>query len=369
MRYLLVLLVWVGVVQVAIAQLPNTVFYDSLNAPAHEGDLDLELNSLGFLRNTEYFNKYQLGSTLFGMHLVPKLKYQVGNGLSLHAGAFIRQDFGSGGVQWAEPLFTIRYDHGPFSLLFGSIEGALRHNLSEPLYDFEIMFRRRFEQGIQFKWSTERLFAEAWIDWQRATYQGSQTKEAFWAGSTGSWAIAKSRRWTTEVAWQITAYHVGGQLDTTSLPTVTQTNLSPILRIQHHSGENTLKAEYQLINQQSSGSFTTVAPGRSFAQLATLSFHRKGLCLMLNYWTTDGFYSLQGGPIYQSFSVIYPNPPQVDPKRNLLWLRVMADIPLAPATTLTLRAEPFYDFSSGALEYAYGFYINSRIGQTIFRIK
>jgi hypothetical protein len=86
---------------------------------------------------------------------------------------------------------------------------------------------------------------------------------------------------------------------------------------------------------------------------------------MANYWQTEGFYSLQGGSVYQSFSSIDPNTPIVSPKRELIWLRVLADIPLSASTSLTLRAEPFLDLATGLVEYSYGFYINSRIIQRL----
>ncbi len=364
MKKLFLLLLLFMTARSGFAQLPNEVFYDSLST-GEEGELQLGLRVLGYIRNTEYFNDYQAGATLFGLHVLPTVHYTAGSGISLHAGAFVRQDFGSGGIQWVQPIFTIRYDKGRFSMLFGSIEGALRHGLAEPLYDFDNLIRRRIEQGAQFKWKSTRLSAEAWIEWQQATYQGSQSKEAFWAGSTGAFAFIKSKSWVAEAAWQITAYHVGGQLDTMNQPTITQMNLSPILRIIHNSETFQWKAEYQYLHQQSTGSFEAIPTGLGQGHLASLSMKRKGLCLMANYWQTEGFYSLQGGSVYQSFSSIDPNTPIVSPKRELIWLRVLADIPLSASTSLTLRAEPFLDLATGLVEYSYGFYINSRIIQRL----
>jgi hypothetical protein len=81
-----------------------------------------------------------------------------------------------------------------------------------------------------------------------------------------------------------------------------------------------------------------------------------GLTVMGSYWHSDKFLSFNGGGFYPSISE--QRPERVDRQREIFMLRFLYDVKVADGLNFTLRAEPFYDTYSKAIEYSYGFYFN-----------
>ncbi len=358
------------------AQWINTVFYDSIRSTSEPG-LYVDLRGSGFFRNTEYFNDLVKGSTLFGYHALPTLSLVPSERFTLQAGLFARQDFGDFARTDVKPLLSLKYSHKGFTLIFGTLEGALRHELAEPLYDFEQWINRRQEQGVQIQyWKPNRLKIDAWIDWQQATYPFASQREAFWAGTTGFLRLSDGDQWYINLPWQATAYHIGGQVDTSSASTITQLTAGLGLRLGRKLGnEKQLYAEYLYFGHSNSGNFDFIKNSTGDAHLMSFVFQRKGLQIHLNHWIAWQFYNFQGGPIYRSFSVINAEPKFNAAYRNMTWLRAGYDFILSDELVCTLRAEAYYDPSiniegqrKSTVEYGYGLYLNYRIAYKLMDV-
>src|ERR1043166_7415655 len=101
----------------AFSQPDNTYLHDRISIqPNDSQQFGASIYMMGFMRNTEYFNQIELGRTLFGYQLQPKIYYQLHPMLKFEAGVFTRYDFG-GGFSQISPTFSIKGQKGNFSMI------------------------------------------------------------------------------------------------------------------------------------------------------------------------------------------------------------------------------------------------------------
>ncbi|HWJ03111.1 MAG TPA: hypothetical protein VNU93_05485, partial [Verrucomicrobiae bacterium] len=94
----------------AYAQIEYPLFKDSATFRQEDtGTLSLEVESMPYLRNYEYFGDIPLSYTLFGYQLMPQLKYQLNEHFALKGGLFLRREFGRSGYTDIAPVFTAKY--------------------------------------------------------------------------------------------------------------------------------------------------------------------------------------------------------------------------------------------------------------------
>ena len=348
---------------VTYAQLNNQALEKRLEIkPEYEHDLRLGLDVLGFSRNNEYTNDIADGYTLFGYHLNPKLVYFPSKFVRLEAGALLWKDFGATGYHQVLPTFTLKLQKEHYQFLFGNLQANVSHRYIEPLYDFEKLLNDPLENGLQFIWHRDKLYLDAWIDWQRMIYRGDPFREEIEGGLS-----AEQRLWENENGWRIglpfqfTALHKGGQIDSSQLPLVTMFNGAAGLKIEKKLPGKFWKAlrteNYYLIYQDFSHS--RLAPFTSGKGIyLNLGVDTKVQNVLLSYWRGNGYIAEQGGRLFQSVSTTYTKPNYMEKNRELLILRFSHDLPITDDITLTLRLEPLYDLNNPQLEFSNSLYLH-----------
>ncbi|QJX46054.1 hypothetical protein HMJ29_03510 [Hymenobacter taeanensis] len=360
---ILTLVAWLGSVGQSVGQLNNSAFTHALPVgPAYDHQLRLDVQGFLFNKDNEYFNKIDPGLTYFGAQLAPRLVYFPSANLRLEAGVFIWKDYGTPRLRQVRPLFTVKYQQGPHSLLFGNIQGNLYHGYIEPLFDFERVITNRLEEGVQYLYQTPRTHLDAWVNWQRQQYRFSNFQEEVAGGlATEHRVLGDSTGWLLRVPFQFTATHRGGQLDTIDVPLQTLFNLATGLRVRkalpyefvsavHFDGYVTYFNDY---------SFTKALPFESGTGLyLNAGVDTRLSNLQLAYWHGSGFISPLGGRLYRSISVSTADPDYVEKQRQLLILRVLRDYRLPGNLILTTRFEPLYDLNNGLFDFSFALYLN-----------
>ena len=130
--------------------LHNQVFKEYSISNAQAGDVYLELETLGFFKNNEYFHEFVDGFSLFGFNPKPKIVFFLSPEWSLEFGLSSIWHFGKNRWRQTEPIGTVRWESNGNRFLFGSIENANKHQLIEPLSAFELRLTQPVENGLQF---------------------------------------------------------------------------------------------------------------------------------------------------------------------------------------------------------------------------
>lgn len=346
-------------------QLDNRPFYQTDTIPKGEvGQFHFHFDQLSFFRNNEYFSKITDGYTLFGNHLIPTLQYQVHPKLRLEGGFFLWQDFGGKGFQQISPIFTARFHHRSNQILMGSLDGGLAHQLIEPLYNFENQFLRRLEYGFQWKHQSRFLEMDTWIDWRNMIREYSQSQEVVEGGLRVEIPFYNGVNSRISFLGQATAFHKGGQIDTTRLPLITWFNIATGLRYQiFFEGASFFKS----IDLQVFGlNFLDHSPNRQQiftkgnAFYANASVCTKWFNFMASYWNGHRFTSHQGGKLYRGISSNISHPDYFESNREIIILRVLRDFKLAPNLYISARLEPYFDLRNQLWEFSHGIFFTYR---------
>lgn len=361
--YLLFLLVVFGFLPPAQAQFNNQVLEKKLKVdPEYNQDVRLGVDVLAFSKNNEYFNDIADGYTLFGYHLNPKLVYFPATFIRMEAGVFLWKDFGTTNYNRIQPTFTIKLQKENYQFLFGNLQGTVNHRYIEPLYDFEKALNDPLENGVQFIWHRDKLWLDAWLDWQKMIYRADPFREEINGGlSMDQRLLENENGWRLSLPVQFTAQHKGGQIDRSPLPLVTVFNGATGFKLEKKLKNKFWKAlrteNYYLVFKDFSN--TKLLPFTSGSGIyLNAGVDTRVQNVILSYWKGKGFITEQGGRLFQSASSTVKKPDYLEKNRELLILRFSHDIKLVEDLTLTLRFEPLYDFNNPQLEFSNSIYLH-----------
>ncbi|MCU0441703.1 MAG: hypothetical protein MUE96_04830 [Bacteroidia bacterium] len=368
-----VFLLSIGCSVVSNAQLNNTFLSDKIVVTSKDSNTwGFSVSNFNYLRNTEYFNVIESGRTLFGYQLHPQLFVQPFERVRLQAGVFVQSDFGATPViNKVLPTFTIKFlsKNQTESFTFGTLEGALAHRLIEPLWDINSAIERRIENGAQFKSERNKLFVDAWINWEQFIERGSPYKEQFTSGLNFTPTLFKSAKGLfINTPLQATAFHRGGQIDSDTSNMIMQVNAALGLQIGNQEVNNAWKWQTELYythyqENSNSGYFPYRNGNGLFANAAITRNH---FTLMGSYWQGSQWMAPRGTVLYQSVSIDKPG--VVEANRQLFFLRLLYAKELRKSLTLSARVEPVYDVKASLLDFSYSLYISYRLDKVIGRI-
>lgn len=357
------------------AQLNNRALSDDITVtPTDSGKVGVHVQAFQYLRNTEYFNDIELGRTLFGTQFHPRLFYQPAAGIKLEAGVFLRSDYGATpAINQILPTFSIKITNPTQtrSFIFGTLEGALAHNLIEPLFDMNAAILRRIENGAQFKLNKPNRYAlDSWINWEQFIERGSPYKEQFTAGLNAEVNLLKADGPTTprqslKPVVQFTAHHRGGQIDADTANMVMVFNGAAGIQYRQQFTPFSITAEaYGVFYRENSNSgYFPYRNGSGWLGCLTLS--RQSFSLMPCYWMGNGYIAPRGTAIYQSVSVDKPG--YTEKTRELLFVRAMYAQTLSGNLQLNVRFEPFWNLRNGWFDYSYSVYLSYRLNHSFKR--
>lgn len=349
----------------SMAQLDNQAFFqkegtDSLSV----GRWQVFLDQFSFCKNNEYFSTITDGYTLFGTHLIPSIQIQVHPRVRLEAGVFLWKDFGSSGFRDVQPVFSFRYLAGGNELRMGSLNGGLAHNLIEPLYNFENQMLRRLEYGFQWKHKSRFLELETWVDWRNMIQDYSPTQEQVEGGLTASSRIFQGENAEFSLKTQATAFHLGGQIDTTQRPLTTWFNgalgFQWLYDFEKDAFIRRIDFQGYVLGFKDHSQTRQYPFKQGWAHYSNVLVKTYWLDFILSYWQGNDFSSFIGGKIYRGYGSNISHPGYQEKRREILIFRCMRDFELAPNLYITARLEPYFDLRNNLWEYAYGLYFTYR---------
>ncbi len=309
------------------------------------GRLDLSLYNFNFLRNYEFFNKFQDGYTLYGTQLEPQLIYYPQANLALTAGVHLRKDFGNAGIREVLPLFSLKYQKGNTAIIAGTLEGNIHHRYIEPVFDFESKILNPVEYGTQVVIQNRRLFFDGFINWQKMIYKPSTEQEQIVAGISSDISLYRKNNWNLSAPIQLLVYHQGGQIDINPKPLQTIINSALGFKLSKQTSGFIRKVEAgnYIVSFQEMSPTKILAFSKGDALYVNAGFETRYGSLIASYWKGNRFIATRGMPIYQSVSSQINNQDYSEKKRKLLILRYVYQRKLVPNLFLDFRVEPFID--------------------------
>lgn len=343
--------------------------------------LSLNIESMNFFRNNEYFNPigssdfvlaselpwyadkslWVEGYTLTGFFFRPELVYNLTSNITLRAGGHFLNYWGAGRFTRIRPVFSTSVDLTKNTILtLGSLRGSDKHRFFDPHFDKERLYREYDENGLEIVTNTGNFFNDLWINWENFIFRGDTDREIFTVGESFrhvSPLIANTI--SIELPLQIQFKHFGGQISNYSEHVTTFFNAATGLRVNFDVSEKRagqVSAEYTWF-------YNKVIPGRETyilnegsASWWRLQYNYKSFSFTGAYWHADDFYAPNGNPLYASVFVFESD--YIIQERKLL--TAAASINLLPQSNLELffSLETYYDIPGERLDHAATLHLN-----------
>jgi len=347
----------------AYPQLNNTPFNNIRPLDASRShELYLDFDALLFTKNNEYFSRIADGYTLYGFQFAPFISYYPSEKVRIDAGIYFQKDFGNNDFTTIAPIFTVKFDLGPFQQIIGNLEGSLNHLYVEPLYDFERVLIDRLETGMQTKFIDDNTFMDLWINWETMIYERDPNLEEV----SGGISFFRDMHWgphQLRIPLQFIAYHKGGQIDFNPSPILTLWNSAAGISYTYHFPEGSwirsIKSDNYYLYYENITPSHRLAFDDGDGWYANLSITTSiDLELMASYWLGNEFITIKGGQLFPSVSSAVHHEGHAEPKRELLILRLMHNLHIDRDIKFSARFEPYYDLVQTKWEYSWGFYLN-----------
>lgn len=268
--------------------------------------------------NTEFRNPFREGETIFGAAVRGEGRIELSSRVSISAGVFGNQRFGSASAfQLVRPVLTLTVLGKRSRFHFGTLDtpragrpsGPDRtgpHGLLPPLQQETLAFDRPYEAGLQWLFNGRRLEHDMWLHWQRLNTPAH--RERLDAGASLDW------RWRGIVSLPLQAHivHEGGQLFASgvvrdSFALASGVRLSPRRKLTKRSGDDrrpaTRVGSLEMLALWSHDTPDRQRPERTkdgAAFFGRAAIERSGWRAHLIMWRGDDFMKDEGDPNYRS---------------------------------------------------------------------
>lgn len=312
------------------------------------GELYLSIHNFNYLRNYEFFNRFQDGYTLFGTQLEPQLVYYAHPRLVLTAGVHLRKDFGNAGIYKTYPLFSLKYNKGNFTMVNGVLEGNIEHRYIEPVFDFERKITEPVEYGTQFIFDNPSFFLDAFINWKRMIYKPSPEQEQIYAGGSADISILRTGNISLSLPAQLLAFHQGGQIDTIPDPLQTLLNSAAGFKVEISTPGflKNIRTENYIVGYKEFSPTKQQPFSKGHGLYLNIGADSHYGSLTASYWKGNGYISSAGMPIFQSVSHQIDHPGYSEQLRELLFIRYAYQKQLVPNLFFDFRVEPVLNIRS-----------------------
>ncbi len=362
----IILLFTEGSAQINLSYRYNYAEFDA----KYENQLLFRLNNTNFFKNNEYFGLSTEGYTLLGYNIAPTFIYYAGSRLRLQAGLNAQKYHGEEKFSEISPIISaqLKLTHN-LDLIMGSLRGNIHHRLSEPMYDDEWQYTQPVENGFQFIYNTDRLWADTWINWEQFIQSGDTIPEIFTVGINITTNLLKSESgWKINIPTQMLARHIGGQVNKDDTPMQTVVNLSFGLDASKKTGGflNSVGWFGNWLTYSDVTNSNSLGVNKGNALYTGIKAEGKKGLAMIGFWNANNFIAPKGSPLFQSISTY--DPLAIIPHRQLLTGKLGYYRTFLTQICFSFLFEGYYDIPNKQFDYAYGIHLSFTPNFVIARI-
>ena len=189
----------------------------SSSASAQE-QLAVRSDFLFYGDNTEFSNPFRDGETIFGAVARAALEIALNDRVTVCAGVFGNQRFGSArAFEQVRPVLSLTVRGRQSSFVLGTLPALTSelpigpdrggpHELLPPLQRETLTFERPYEAGLAWSFKGAQLQQQLWLEWQRLNTP--EHRERFDGGVRASYRLSEK----LAIPVQVHVVHEGGQL-------------------------------------------------------------------------------------------------------------------------------------------------------------
>jgi len=318
--------------------------------------LFLHIDNNNFVKNNEYFGSIAEGYTLLGTNLAPKIVYSPSSKLKLSAGGNFLAYYGRENEVDARLLLSFQYKIHPYlDFILGNIYGSINHKLIEPLLDPERFLTKNIENGIQFLWNNDRIYADLWLDWEQQILQGDPFQEKFNVGLSSEFFFIENNHYKLSIPFQNLIRHEGGQINSNNdEPLTTIYNNATGIRFWKQLDKEFIQelsissfwVNYQDLSPQNRQMYID-----GMGSYSSIDLSNKKINVSFGYWYGEQYIAPIGNPLFESYSrtKFYVE----EPIRQLAIGKLTYHEEVFKNIHLGAHLEGFYDILGSNFEYTW----------------
>lgn len=320
-----------------------------------------EFYSTGFLDNFESFSKFAEGYTLFGYFAAGKAHFRLTDNLEIIGGLHFTKFFGAPGFCRPVPIYAFFWKTGEhFTVKFGNISAAAAYGVSDLLSHSELFFSENYMNGMKTEYRKGKFRNISRIHWERYIFQDSPFPEEFTIDGVSRLRLSEENKggdFLLRLEYAIK--HIGGQIDSSALPTETFFNALAGADFRYGSQKKYLKlfAAYSPSIYSAPSKKPLYTNGHGFRAGAEAGFQR--LSLGIKQWYSRKWVSGAGNPIYSNASRHIEGYGQE--RRSILTVYGNRHFFISENIHGYLTGEAFYDFYNHLFSFKTGFYMSIRL--------
>lgn len=349
-RLLLILIIFFIKALVAYSQVD---IYDKFLEPNSKRELSLDISSMAFFDNIEFYNNIQRGYTLPGFYFEPRLVYFLTSKAKISGGLHALYFAGENSFSKVIPLLSLQTELlQSVSLTIGSIDAENNHGLPVQLFKQERAYLNRPETGVQILFNTENFIADTWINWENFIVPGDTVQEEFTSGFSAKLKDIQVGSVGLDIPIHAVAVHKGGQINESNESVSTLANFASGLNFyyQFNSG-NRFGTEFlgYLGRDLSPNPHHIFKKGWAINPI--VYFKTPVISVDAGYWKASELILPRGEEIFGSLSMV--DPIHNEPQRELLISKLAINKEVANGFMLAFGGQFYYDLRSPMLDYRF----------------
>lgn len=279
--------------------------------------LSLRLYEHNFFKNNEYFGNFIKGYTLAGFHFQPEITYNINSQVQVQAMLNVLKYHGYDKYSECNPYMRIVFrPNSSLTVIGGYLEGNVRHNMLEPIYNPERYYlgtfsdryyTRNVENGIQLLLNRSRYHGDLWLNWENFILWGDNDQERLSVGHVSKLDIVDNPAGSLSLVAEFLAAHRGGQIDSSA--SQMQSLENGAIGLEYNKIENGSQTFRQfsfsaMMVQYHAMSATDDLPWKD-GWAAYLKGHLRlwNLGLTAGYWQAHRFVSFRGDPLFSCWAI------------------------------------------------------------------
>ncbi len=308
-----------------------------------------------FLKNNEYFNRFNRGETILGYYIIPQIKYIPLKNLKINAGVFMLNFAGKDKLYKFSPYFRFNYNiTNNLNLVMGNIFGSIHHKLIEPLFSNDLYLKHNNEAGLQFLYTTKRFFSDLWCDWEYFSDDQDTAREKMTIGNSTKYTLVNSDKFKISALYQMVLSHKGGQIN----------RYSYVKSVFNTAEGLEFKTNFSKINIGVSGFYLTYndfSPDSKYlysygwANYNNVFLTYDNFKITSGIWYSNHFIPAKGDYFFSSKSSFYKN--YYEPERNLISAKIEYNKSITKGFYINIAYEGYYDNINYTYDYFYSLYL------------
>ncbi len=338
-------------------------FYPALKLQSRSNGFGFQ--ALHYLKNNEFMEAHNPGQTFYGVQVTGGFQRIIAEKSKVSIGAMLNLPYGGFNKTKVLPLIQLQHQFNQRQhLILGSLHGATRHRLYEPLYNYELALTRPIEYGVQYLYKNTHFESDLWLDWrQLAISETSQQEIISFGWHSAVHLTSNKNKHHISIPISSLVYHQGGESLAIGKPVQNKWNGSIGLRYDYHSK---LRFETVVLGSQdfSPKLTTSFKDGHGLYNQIHL-FPNNAHQIVVSHYYAEEFFAPLGAQLFLSEQI--NNPYKFDHYRNFIMARYQWMGVLIPKTCIfDFRFEPIWHLEKKQFAFSAGFYVKYILGTELY---